>query len=114
MAGKYQKRGLEWRQMVVERMAQAKNISDLAAELGINRSQLYRWWHELRPDSEPPGPGDERSAAELRKELRQLKRVLAEKTLEVDFFKGALHKVEARRQKSEKAGGKASTSRSEA
>ena len=30
--------------------------------------------------------------------MANLKRVLAEKTLEVDFFKGALQKVEARRQ----------------
>ena len=34
----------------------------------------------------------------LRAEIRELKRVLAEKTLEVDFFKGALQKIEARRQ----------------
>jgi hypothetical protein len=33
----------------------------------------------------------------LRKEVSQLKRVLAEKTLELDFFKGALQTVEARR-----------------
>jgi hypothetical protein len=33
----------------------------------------------------------------LRKEVHQLKRLLAEKTLEADFFKGALQKIEARR-----------------
>ena len=32
----------------------------------------------------------------LRREIRELKRLLAEKTLEADFFKGALQKVEAR------------------
>ena len=36
-----------------------------------------------------------------RKQVHQLKRLLAEKTLEVDFFKGALQKIEARRQKSD-------------
>jgi len=35
--------------------------------------------------------------------------VLAEKTLEVDFFKGALRKVKARRQQSGDSGGTAST-----
>ena len=35
---------------------------------------------------------------ELRQQVTQLKRVVAEKTLEVDFFKGALQKIEARRQ----------------
>jgi len=48
----------------------------------------------------------------LRKEVSQLKRVLAEKTVELDFFKGALQKVEARRQQSGVTGGKASTTKS--
>jgi hypothetical protein len=41
-----------------------------------------------------------------------LKRVLAEKTLELDFFKGALQKVEARRRNSGIAGERASTTKS--
>lgn len=49
--------------------------------------------------------------ATLRKEVSQLKRVLAEKVLEVDFFKGALQHVEARRQPSGKSGARASTPR---
>jgi len=39
--------------------------------------------------------------------VSRLKRVLAEKVLEVDFFTGALHKVEARRQRSGKTGAQA-------
>jgi predicted RNase H-like nuclease (RuvC/YqgF family) len=51
-----------------------------------------------------PPDGEARSAAnspvrELRKEIRDLKRALAEKAMEVDFFKGALQEVEARRQR---------------
>ncbi len=34
------------------------------------------------------------------KQVHQLKRVLVEKTLEVNFFKRTLQKIEARRQKS--------------
>jgi len=48
----------------------------------------------------------------LRKEVSQLKRALAEKTLELDFFKGALQKVEARRQQKDGSGAKASTTKS--
>src|SRR5690242_20974780 len=48
-----------------------------------------------------------------RKEIHRLKQLLAEKTLEVDFFKGALQKIEARRQKRGGTGERASTSRSE-
>jgi hypothetical protein len=38
---------------------------------------------------------------------------LAEKTLEVDFFKGALRKIEARRQRNSGSGEMTSTTRSE-
>ena len=48
----------------------------------------------------------------LGKEINQLKRLLAEKTQEVDFFKGALQKIEARRQKNDAAGATASTTKS--
>jgi len=48
----------------------------------------------------------------LRNEVNRLKRVLAEKTLEIDFFKGALQKIEARRQQQDESGAKASTTRS--
>ena len=48
-----------------------------------------------------------------RKEILQLKRLLAEKAMEVDFLKGALQKVEARRQKRCETGATASTTRSE-
>ncbi len=50
------------------------------------------------------GPGENGRASTLRKEVNHLKRVLAEKTLEVDFFKSALQKVEARRQQSSRSG----------
>ena len=49
----------------------------------------------------------------LRRENQQLKQALAEKTLEVDFFKGALQKVEARRRPKGEAGETASTPRSQ-
>jgi transposase-like protein len=76
----------------------------LAKELGISRRLLYTWREQLEPV--------ERGEAPLRKEVSRLKRVLAEKVLELDFFKGALHSVEARRQQSGKTGARASTPRS--
>ena len=55
-------------------------------------------------------PGEDASrpsthTSSYRKEIHQLKRMLAEKAMEVDFFKGALQKVEARRQKKDRTGG---------
>jgi transposase-like protein len=97
--------------MAVERMKDCPSVSALAKELGIDRSNLYQWQRQL----EHTGESSARITSpvrELRKQVRELKRVLAEKTLEVDFFKGALQKVEARRQSSKDSGGTASTTRS--
>jgi len=104
---------LEFQQYAVERMKVAPNIAALAAELGIPRVRLYGWRQRLDPlaRSESYRPADEEKAL-LGQQLREAKQLLAEKTLEVDFFKGALQKIEARRQKSAMTGGTASTSKS--
>jgi hypothetical protein len=49
---------------------------------------------------------------ELVKEVDRLKRALADRVLEVDFLRGALHKIEERRLKSGSDGVAASTTRS--
>ena len=103
----------EFRRMCVERMKQCDDIVALAKELNIHRRLLYRWRDRLEPaeKSEWPPPQNSREST-LRKEVSQLKRALAEKTLELDFFKGALQKVEARRQQKDGSGAKASTTKS--
>jgi transposase len=100
-----------FREMAVERMRNCGNVSELAKELGVDRTVLYHWkgWSDLGDESGRLGQSPVR---ELRKEVRDLKRVLAEKTLEVDFFKGALQKVEARRRSGNRSGETASSSRS--
>jgi len=103
------KRGVEFWRRAVERLQAGENARDLAAELGINQRGLYRW--RARLGGGVAAPEREREAA-LRQEVGRLKQVLAEKVLEVDFLRGALHKVEARRQGKASSGGKASTSRS--
>ena len=105
--GKYP---LSFRQMAVERMKDCPSVSALAKELGIDRSNMYQWQRQL----EHTGESSSRITSpvrELRKQVRELKRLLAEKTLEVDFFKGALQKVEARRQSSYGSGDTVSTTR---
>ncbi len=102
-----------FRQMAVDRLNQGDNIGELAKELGIHRRLLYTWREKLEPLERGEGPPANAREATLRKELSHLKRVLAEKVLEVDCFTGALHTVEARRQRSGKTGARASTRRSE-
>ena len=98
--------------MAVERLKSCDNIVALSEELGVHRRLLYQWRDRSEAfESEESAPGNSREST-LRKEIGQLKRVLAEKTLEVDFFKGALQKVEARRRSNSGSGAKASTTES--
>ena len=99
--------------MAVERLKACDNIVALSRELGVHRRLLYKWRDQLDPIEESDGSllPDSR-LSKLRKEVSQLKGVLADKVLEVDFFRGALPKVEARRQRRENSGEKASTTKS--
>jgi hypothetical protein len=101
--------------MAVERMRTCEDVGELAQELGVTRRCLYKWRAKL--DLLETGEESVRASTHegsYRKQVQRLKRLLAEKTLEVDFFKGALQKIEARRQKSGASGETASTSKSEA
>ena len=88
----------------VGRMRECENVTALTRELGIDRKMLYQWkWQEEGRPPRKPLPLTTQAAENgtlptLRRENAHLKRVLAEKALEVDFFKGALQQVEARRQ----------------
>jgi transposase len=107
--GKYPK---AFRRMAVERLKTCDNIVELSQELGVHRRLLYKWRDQFDPfDSGEEPPTNSREST-LRKEINQLKRVVLDKTLELDFFKGALQKVEARRQKSGMSGERASTTKS--
>ena len=99
--------------MAVERMKRCDNIVELSEELGVHRRLLYTWRDKLDPvDCEEYPPPVSTRETTLRKEVDKLKHVLADKTVEVDFFKGALQKVGARRQRRGDIGETASTTRS--
>jgi transposase len=109
-AGGYAKYSEEFRRRAVEQLKQSDNIKALAKELGVDRRLLYYWRDRAEMnDRRPAANARERK---LQAEVNQLKRVLADKTLELDFFKGALQKVEARQQQNSDCGGKASTTKS--
>ena len=108
--GGYAKYSNEFRRKAVELLKQSDNIKALAKELGVDRRLLYYWRDREDPNDRRPAANS--GETKLRAEVSQLKRVLADKTLELDFFKGALQKAEARRQRSGATGGKASTTKS--
>jgi hypothetical protein len=83
------------------------NVSALAEELDVPRRLLYRWRERLEGTVAVIAPRH----AGLEEENRQLKQLVAERTLEVDFFKGALQKIAARRQGKGGTGETASTTK---
>ena len=101
-----------FRQMAVDRLRKCDNVVALSEELGVHRRLLYKWRQQLEPP-EPDGiAAPDTQEFTLTREIWQLKRLLGEKVQEIDFFKGALQKVEARRRQSESAGARASTTKS--
>src|SRR5437667_4189177 len=84
------------------------NIVGLARELGVCRRVLYNWRDQL----DETNPGRSRELI-LRKQIIKLKQLLANKTLEVDFFRHALQRVGARRRQGDTPGDKASTTKYE-
>jgi len=107
---------IDFKRRAVERMRNCDNIKALAQELKVPRSMLYIWKHQLEGR---PGPrrADLSQTAEsiaeqkLREENRLLKEALGEKTLEADFFAGALRRIEEARQNNTASGATASTPR---
>ena len=101
-----------FRKRAVERMNSCRNISQLARDLHVCRILLYKWRDRLH-SVDDQGPNEiarqkSRQAA-FQGEIDKLKRLLADKMLEVDFFKTALQKVKARCQSSGVSGEQAST-----
>lgn len=73
-----------FQRMALERMKNCESVSALAEELGIHRTALYHWKNHLKTIE---GGAADSPIRELRKQVRDLKRVLAEKALEVVFSK---------------------------
>jgi len=114
---KWERRPEEFRQRALERMKTCKNVKLLARELGVARQLLYIWKQQAegrKKASEPDASEDprERRIRELEKQVGELKGVVGQKTLEADFFAGALRRIEESRRKKGKTGATASTPKS--
>jgi len=83
------------------------NVVRLARELRICRTLLYKWRHQLEAiNGQGQGQSQSQSQSQsevrirnsrestFRREVDRLKRLVADKTLEVDFFKTALQRIE--------------------
>jgi transposase len=105
----------DFRQTALERMKACQDVSALALELGINRAQLYRFQREAlgrKPEPRPEAWLKEKADERQRRRIAELERLVARQALELDFFKGALLRIEENRRKQEQTSGKPSTSKS--
>ena len=100
-----------FRQAALERMKTSQDVIALARELGVNRSQLYRWRNEALGHTPTPRPDSwlqEKSEEGERRRIAELERLVARQALELDFFKGALLRIEENRRKRGRTSGKPS------
>jgi transposase-like protein len=107
----------EFKQQAVERMKACDNITQLARELKLETKLLYTWKYQFEGRPEPRHANyvdipEETAEKKLRQEIAALKQALADRALEIDFFKGALRRIEEGRQKSTTTGDPASTPKS--
>jgi transposase len=121
----------EFKQNVVQRILGGENVSALQEEFRIKRSVLYRWRDTYRkegaaglqrPIGRPSGLPDRPRvvASPTRPEevalshIAELERKIGQQALDIDFLRRAFKRVKESRRKHAKAGGTASTERSEA
>jgi transposase-like protein len=107
----------EFRQRALERMKACQNVKVLAKELGVARQQLYMWRQQAegRKKASDPGASEDlrdRRIRDLEKKVGELQGCIGQKTLELDFFAGALRRIEESRQRKGKTGATASTPKS--
>src|SRR5215472_5721542 len=89
----WKKRTPEFREQALKRMREESDLGLLAKELSVSIRTVYRWRDiqllgRVKPAREPK-PHEKK----LEEEIQRLKQSLANRTLEVDFFKGALQRV---------------------
>ena len=113
---KWERRSAAFKQNALERMKDG-NIRGLAKELGVPVSLLYWWKQRAEGRLKPKEPGAaedprDRRVRDLEKKVGELERVIGQKTLELDFFAGALRRIKESRQKRSNSGGTASTRKS--
>lgn len=121
MSQKWRKYPPEFRREALMRMKDCSSVAGLARELGIRRKLLYIWKDaaakaQAEPPKEAPGSDEQvperMASAKAQEKIKQLEALLARQSLELDFFKGALQRVEERRRKREAISGPPSTSKS--
>jgi transposase len=69
-----------------------KKLGEIANDLGIRESMLWRWKKELRETGERsfPGQGNRQAGTDIEEEVRRLKQELLDVQMERDILKKAV------------------------
>ena len=125
MSGKRRVYSVELKLKTLERMRSGEPARQLAAEIGVHRGKLYEWRATYRANEGSfrrrgrPSLADAlaggASVDELemaRRRNAELERKVGQQAFELDFFRGALRRIEASRQPKVGPGATASSPRS--
>ena len=118
---------LEFKLAALDRLAGGETIAALSVEFGVHRQALYKWrdlhragrlgarrGRPTRVEALARSAAD-RDLSELeaaRQRVAELERKVGRQELELDFFRGALRRIEASRQPSKGPGATGSSPRS--
>lgn len=110
--GKYERWPPEVKRAALDSMRVSTNICRLAKELGIPRRTLYMWRDEELAKVEKRKQKPKTHEEELEQENAQLREALGQSTMDLSFFRGALQRIEERRQPNSTVGESASMRKS--
>jgi transposase len=126
MPGKRHVFSVELKLKTLERMRAGEPVSKLAAEIGVRPQKLHEWRATYRKnegafrrrgrpslaDAVEAGAVIDDDLAAAQRAIGALQRKVGEQSQLIDFFKGALRRIEASRQAKDAPGGTASSPRS--
>src|SRR3954463_11409953 len=101
----------EFKLAAIRRLEQGVSIGEAARALEGNPNVLHRWRREVRqgPGNGFPGNGKQRWSEG---QIAELERKVGQQTLEIDFLKGCLQRIEEQRMLQALTGSPQSTGRS--
>lgn len=86
----------EFKLAAIERLRAGEQVGAVARSLEVNRQELYRWQRDLDKHGEGAFPGVGRKRVEADR-MAELERKIGQQTLEIDFLRRALQRVEEQR-----------------